>query len=158
VGRGTTFKIYLPRVDAPVERVDEDVHQVDLTRGDETVLLAEDEDVVREMATEILRASGYHVLQARNGDEALRMAAQYDGEIHLMLTDVVMPQMSGRELADQLTPLRREMKVLYMSGYTDDAIVQHGVLEAGTAFIAKPFTVDALSRKVREILDAPVAA
>jgi two-component system, cell cycle sensor histidine kinase and response regulator CckA len=157
VGRGTTFKIYLPRVDAPVERVEADVDHVDLTKGDETVLLAEDEDVVREMATEILRASGYHVLEAKDGDEALRMAEQYDGEIHLMLTDVVMPQMGGRELADQLTPLRRDMKVLYMSGYTDDAIVHHGVLEAGTAFIAKPFSVDALSRKVREVLDAPVA-
>ena len=156
VGRGTTFKIYLPRADAPVERVAVDADRFELSKGDETVLLVEDEDVVREMATEILRASGYHVLEATHGDEALSLAEQYAGEIHLMLTDVVMPQMGGRELADQLTPLRRDMKVLYMSGYTDDAIVHHGVLEVGTAFIAKPFSVDALSRKVREVLDSPV--
>ena len=126
--------------------------------GAETVLLVEDEEVVREMAMEILRESGYHVLQAKDGARgAASWRAQYDGEIHLMLTDVVMPQMSGRELAEQLTPLRPDMKVLYMSGYTDDAIVHHGVLEEGTAFIGKPFSIEALARKVRETLDAPVA-
>ena len=123
-------------------------------QGTETVLLVEDEEVVREMATEILRDAGYHVLEAKHGPEALILGRRHSGAIHLMLTDVVMPQMSGRELAEQLTPLRRDMKVLYMSGYTDDAIVHHGVLEEGTAFIGKPFTPGALTRKVREILDA----
>jgi CheY-like chemotaxis protein len=120
-------------------------------------LLVEDEEVVREMAREILEECGYQVLQAKDGDEALALAGQHDGEIHLMLTDVVMPRMSGRELAERLTPLRPDLKVLYMSGYTDDAIVQHGVLEQGTAFIGKPFSMEALARKVRETLDAPVA-
>jgi CheY-like chemotaxis protein len=108
------------------------------------------------MTTEILRETGYKVLEAKHADEALTLAAGYHGEIHLLLTDVVMPLMSGRDLADQLTPLRPEMKVLYMSGYTDEAIVHHGVLEAGTAFIGKPFSISALTRKLREILDAPV--
>ena len=108
------------------------------------------------MATEILRDAGYHVLEAKHGPEALILGRRHSGAIHLMLTDVVMPQMSGRDLAEQLTPLRRDMKVLYMSGYTDDAIVHHGVLEEGTAFIGKPFTPDALTRKVREVLDAAV--
>jgi CheY-like chemotaxis protein len=120
-------------------------------------LLVEDEEVVREMATEILRDCGYHVLEAQHPQQALTLAAEYEGEIHLMLTDVVMPSMSGRELAEQLMPLRPEMRVLYMSGYTDDAIVHHGVLEEGTAFIAKPFSIDSLALKLRETLDAPVA-
>ena len=157
VGRGTTFKIYLPCLEGPVAETSAEADKVESLTGTETVLLVEDEDVVRDMATEILRESGYHVLEAQHGHEALLLGKQYDGEIHLMLTDVVMPHMSGRELADQLSPLRRQMKVLYMSGYTDDAIVHHGVLEEGTAFIAKPFSMGALTRKVREILDAPEA-
>jgi signal transduction histidine kinase/ActR/RegA family two-component response regulator len=156
-GTGTTFKIYLPRFDGPAAEVSVAADNLELLRGSETVLLVEDEEVVRDMATDILRESGYHVLEAKHGNEALILSKQYRGEIHLMLTDVVMPQMSGRELAEQLTPLRRDMKVLYMSGYTDDAIVHHGVLEEGTAFIGKPFSPDALARKVRETLDAPVA-
>jgi PAS domain S-box-containing protein len=156
VGRGTTFKVYLPCVAGRVCEVEEIVDTLELLRGVETVLLVEDEEVVREMTAEILRESGYHVLEAQHASDALVLAAQYDAEIHLMLTDVVMPQVSGRELADQLAPLRPDMKVLYMSGYTDDAIVRHGVLEEGTAFISKPFTIDALACKLREILDAPV--
>ena len=157
VGRGTTFKIYLPCAEAPVKEIEIETDNLELLQGTETVLLVEDEELVREMATEILRDSGYQVLEARHGHEALTLGRQHSGAIHLMLTDVVMPQMSGRELAEQLTPLRREMKVLYMSGYTDDAIVHHGVLEEGTAFIGKPFTPSALARKVRETLDAAVA-
>jgi signal transduction histidine kinase len=156
VGRGTTFKIYLPCAEGPVEEVEAEADNFELFQGTETVLLVEDEEVVREMATEILRDSGYHVLEAKHGQEAIKLERQHGGVIHLMLTDVVMPQMSGRELAEQLTPLRRDMKVLYMSGYTDDAIVHHGVLEEGTAFIGKPFTPSALARKVREMLDAAV--
>ncbi len=156
VGRGTAFKIYLPCAEAPVKEVDGEADDFESLQGTETVLLVEDEAVVREMATEILRDSGYHVLEAKHGHEAMILGRQHSGVIHLMLTDVVMPQMSGRELAEQLTPLRRDMKVLYMSGYTDDAIVHHGVLDEGTAFIGKPFTPSALTRKVREVLDAAV--
>jgi CheY-like chemotaxis protein len=104
---------------------------------------------------EILEMYGYNVLEARHGVEALEISDRHQGPIHLMVTDVVMPQMSGRELAQRLQPLRPDMKVLYMSGYTDDAIVRHGVLGAGMAFLSKPFTPDALALKVREVLDTP---
>jgi DNA-binding response OmpR family regulator len=97
--------------------------------------------------------SGYHVLEARHGADALEISGRHQGPIHLMVTDVVMPQMSGRELAQRLAPLRPDMRVLYMSGYTDDAIVRHGVLGAGMAFLSKPFTPDALAAKVREVLE-----
>ena len=157
VGQGTAFKIYLPCAEVSVKEVEVEADDFESLQGTETVLLVEDEAVVREMATEILRDSGYHVLEAKHGPEAIILARQHSGVIDLMLTDVVMPQMSGRELAEQLSPSRRDMKVLYMSGYTDDAIVHHGVLDEGTAFIGKPFTPSALARKVREILDAAVA-
>jgi PAS domain S-box-containing protein len=157
VGQGTAFKIYFPCVADSMETLKPVPEDSELLAGVETVLLVEDEEVVREMAREILEECGYQVLQAKDGDEALALAGQHDGEIHLMLTDVVMPRMSGRELAERLTPLRPDLKVLYMSGYTDDAIVQHGVLEQGTAFIGKPFSMEALARKVRETLDAAVA-
>jgi PAS domain S-box-containing protein len=157
VERGTTFKIYLPSVDMPAEELkssgDDDA---DLFTGTETILLVEDEEIVRDMAREILQESGYHVLEAKHGQEALLVADQHRGPIHLMLSDVVMPQMSGRQLAEQLAPLRAEMRVLYMSGYTDDAIVHHGVLDAGMAFIGKPFTPKTLAIKVRETLSAAV--
>lgn len=158
VGHGTTFKIYLPSVECSVVKIAAGIENPELLKGAETILLVEDEEIVREMATEILRENGYHVMEAKHPNEALILAAQYNGIIHLMLTDVVMPQMSGRDLAEQITPLRPDMKVLYMSGYTDDAIVHHGVLEEGTAFIAKPFSIDGLARKLREVLDEPVAA
>jgi two-component system cell cycle sensor histidine kinase/response regulator CckA len=109
--------------------------------------------MVREMTTEVLRESGYNVLVARHGTEALQVAAGYGGSVDLLLSDVVMPQMSGRQLVERLTPLRPTMRVLYMSGYTDDAIVHHGVLDPGTAFIEKPFTPDSIVRKVRSLLD-----
>ncbi|HUE83307.1 MAG TPA: ATP-binding protein [Pyrinomonadaceae bacterium] len=158
LGRGTTFKIYFPCVEGKAARIVSDTKESELLAGVETVLLVEDEEVVREMAMEILQECGYQVLQAKDGPEALVLAREHDGEIHLMLTDVVMPRMSGRELAEQLIPMRPEMKVLYMSGYTDDAIVHHGVLNEGTAFIGKPFRMEALARKVRETLDAPIPA
>jgi len=154
VGQGTTFKIYLPCVEGPVEKVKVVAKHGELAAGVETVLLVEDESVVREMAMEILVECGYSVLEAKDGAEALQLARQHAGEIHLMLTDVVMPRMSGRDLAEQLAIFRPEVKVLYMSGYTDDAIVHHGVLDEGTAFIGKPFTMEALAKKVRETLDA----
>jgi len=109
------------------------------------------------MVRDMLEDSGYRVIEAKDGHEALILSKQHRGEIQLMLTDVVMPQMSGRELAEQLKDRRPDMSVLYMSGYTDDAIVHHGVLLEGTAFIGKPFSPDTLARKVREILDALVA-
>lgn len=154
VGRGTTFKIYLPCVDDVPEdqRVRADAATLEI--GTETVLLVEDEERVRDMTKEILQESGYKVLEAKHGQDALLVAGQHPGIIHLMLSDVVMPLMSGRELAEQLAPLRKEMKVLYMSGYTDDAIVHHGVLDEGMSFIEKPFTPNGLARKVRETLNA----
>ena len=120
----------------------------------QTILLVEDAKRVREVVREILEMSGYEVLEARHGAEALQISSRHHGPILLMVTDVVMPEMSGRELAQRLAPLRPDMRVLYMSGYTDDAIVKHGVLDAGIAFIAKPFTPDALAAKVREVLDS----
>ncbi|HEX8649716.1 MAG TPA: ATP-binding protein [Pyrinomonadaceae bacterium] len=156
VGRGTTFKIYLPRTDSVVEKLEANSGRDESPTGIETVLLVEDEEMVRDMTQEILRMGGYQVLEAKHGAEALAVCDQHDGPIHLMLTDVVMPQMSGRELAERLIPLRPEMRVLYMSGYTDDAIVHHGVLDEGMAFIEKPFTPSALARKVREALDTNI--
>jgi len=126
---------------------------VETPRGKETILLAEDEEMVRELASVILRNLGYTILEAKQGDEALRVFGQHKGTIDLLLTDVVMPGMSGRELAGRLASLGLKVKVLYMSGYTDDAIVRHGVLEKGVEFIQKPFTVARLAKKVREVLD-----
>jgi two-component system, cell cycle sensor histidine kinase and response regulator CckA len=157
LGRGTTFKVYLPCVDRCAEEPESSSDCNLVSEGNETVLLVEDEEMVREMAKEILEESGYQVLEAKHGHEALFIAEQYHGHIHLMLSDVVMPQMSGRELAERFAPRRKDMKVLYMSGYTDDAIVHHGVLDEGTAFIEKPFTPYALARKVRETLNTAVS-
>jgi two-component system cell cycle sensor histidine kinase/response regulator CckA len=150
-GHGTTFNIYLTRVEevaghhaAPVTRAAEG--------GSETVLLVEDEDSVRELVRDTLVAKGYHVVEAENGQAGLAAAAKLDGIINLVITDVVMPGMSGRELAEQLLKIRPETKVLYLSGYTEDAIVSEGAIESGTAFLQKPFTLQNLSRKVREVL------
>jgi len=153
-GRGTTFKIYLPRVQGAEDAV-EAPPPPRPGRGSEAILLAEDEDEVRAIAREILESCGYTVLEARHPEEALQIAERYIGPIHLLVTDVVMPQMNGRALAERLAPQRPEMKVLFVSGYTDDAIVHHGVLNPGTAFVQKPFAPDGLARKVREVLDAP---
>jgi len=152
-GKGTTFKIYLPRVDEPLEKMVERVVKGELHRGDETILVVEDNDEVREVAVRILSGQGYKVLEASQGPDAFLICTEHDGPIHLLLTDVVMPKMSGRELAETLMPIRPRIKVLYMSGYTGNAIVHHGVLEKGMNYIQKPFAVDALARKVREVLD-----
>ena len=154
-GKGATFKVYLP-VLAPTERESVEARRA-LTRateGVETILLVEDEVGVRSLAANILRKHGYKVLEAYEPEEATTLAAQYEGPIHLLVTDVVMPRMSGRRLAEHLAFSRSEMKVLYMSGYTDNAVVQHGVLQEGIQFLQKPFTTEALARKVREVLDA----
>ncbi len=151
-GHGTVFKLYLPRVEeAPGTAEPEG--PVEITRrGSETVLLVEDDEPLRTLAREILSIQGYTVLDATSPSEALRLADVHPGPIHLLLTDVVMPQMNGRQVADHLLAARPALKVLFMSGYTDAAIVQHGVLETGTHFLQKPFTPDGLSRKVREVL------
>ncbi len=154
-GQGAAFKVYLPRVQEAVTGAEPAPAHAAHPRGTETVLLVEDEVSLRSMIRGVLESNGYRVLDARNGEDALVVSQQHRGPIHLLLTDVVMPQMGGRDLADHLAPLYREMKVLYMSGYTDDAIVHHGVLNPGTAFLQKPFTPAALARKVREVLDAP---
>ncbi len=152
-GRGTTFKVYLPRVDDGVEEIASS-EPVTSLRGSETVLLVEDDEQVRTVALGILRRSGYNVIEARNAGEALLHSEKHPGKIHLLLSDVVMPQMSGPELAKRLARARPEMKVLCMSGYTDDSIVRHGVLEAHLAYLQKPITPGALATKVREVLDA----
>jgi PAS domain S-box-containing protein len=153
--RGTTFKIYLPRVDQAVELITPgELGVEELSQGSETILLVEDEEAVRSLAREVLECRGYHVLEAKGAIEALQVGEQHKERIHLLLTDVVMPQMSGRELAEHLAPLRPETKVLYMSGYADNAVVHHGLLDPGTALLQKPFTADALARKLREVLDS----
>ena len=152
-GNGTSFKIYLPRVDAPAEGVTS-AGGVSVPRGIETVLLVEDAAAVRAVAKQVLERQGYRVLEAPDGQAALRVAQEHRGPIHLLLTDVVMPVLSGRRLAEELTRLRPDTKVLYASGYTDDSVVRHGILESGTAYLQKPFTPDSLARKVREVLDA----
>ncbi len=155
VGLGTSFQIYLPRVDRGVEEHKRSAIVDEYSRGTETILLAEDEDAVRRIAREILETYGYHVLEAHNDGSALALCERYQKAIHLLLTDVVMPEISGRELAERLARLRPEMKVLYMSGYIDDRVVHHGALDEGTEFSHKPFTPEALARKVRAVLDGP---
>jgi two-component system cell cycle sensor histidine kinase/response regulator CckA len=127
---------------------------LELAVGTETVLLVEDESVVRGLVHQVLKRSGYNVLEAQHGAEALRIVLQHPDPIHLLLTDLVMPLMGGRDLAKRLRGMGRDIKVLYMSGYTDDSAIRQGELERGTNFIQKPFTPDSLSRKVRDVLDS----
>jgi two-component system, cell cycle sensor histidine kinase and response regulator CckA len=153
VGLGTSFKVYLPRVgDRPLSAksamTDTEVG------GCETILLVEDEEIVRKMVREILEEKGYRVLAAAGGDEALKIWQRHNLEIDLMLTDLVMPGMSGRVLGELMSQSRSDLLVLYMSGYTDDAIVRHGLLSDAVEFIQKPFTPTALAVKVRSVLDA----
>ena len=152
VGKGTTFKIYFPHVEAAVDALRSSETPGNL-RGTETVLLVEDDDQVRLVAHGILVRNGYRIIEARNAGEALLQSEKHPDPIHLLLSDVVMPQMSGPELAKRLASVRPDMKVLCMSGYTDDSIVRHGVLEAHIAYIQKPITPEALAAKVREVLD-----
>ncbi len=152
-GRGTTFTIYLPRVNLRADPEAGSPAPPASLHGMETVLVAEDAGGVRTVARQVLKRHGYVVLTAADGETALELAAEQAGAIHLLVTDVIMPEMSGRQLADRLREARPDLKVLYVSGYTDDAIVRHGILEPGIAFLQKPFTPEALARKVREVLD-----
>jgi nitrogen-specific signal transduction histidine kinase/ActR/RegA family two-component response regulator len=155
-GMGASFEIYFPRVNEAVDAA-ADTSTAQRRRGYETILLVEDEDGVRALTRQILQKHGYTVLETSHGGEALLACENHKDAIHLLLTDVVLSQMSGRELAQRLAQLRPEMKVLYMSGYSEDAILQHGVLGSGTSFLQKPFNTETLITKVREILDAPRA-
>jgi PAS domain S-box-containing protein len=152
-GLGAAFKIYLPRAEDEMRKSKLQIGPPADLRGSETVLLVEDEDGVRALAKLLLEKHGYKVLEARNGGEALLLCREHQADIHLMVTDVVMPIMSGQTLAQHLAPLRPGMKILYLSGYTDEAIVHHGVIGPETPFLNKPFSTDALLRKVRELLD-----
>jgi signal transduction histidine kinase len=152
-GKGTTFKIYLPRAEAGIQQADAERVSSAILKGEETVLVVEDEGMLLELACEFLQSSGYAVLEAGNGSKAVEISRGHRGPIHLLMTDAVMPGMSGRELAQRLHDDRPDIKVLYVSGYTDDSVLRNGLLEPGTAFLQKPFTRDSLARKVREVLD-----
>jgi CheY-like chemotaxis protein len=153
-GKGTSFKVYLPRVDDRVEAASTvEAPGAPARNGNETILLVEDEPAVRELTRMVLAGRGYSILEALNPQDAERLAGSHRGEIHLLLTDVVMPGISGRELAKRLTARHPHLRVLYMSGYTYNVIAEDGTLEEGISFLQKPFTPQALTQKVRETLD-----
>jgi PAS domain S-box-containing protein len=152
IGKGTTFKIYLPRVEEQPIKLTKAKSALNIPRGSETVLLVEDEDSVRELARIVLTKLGYTVLPASNASEALLLAEDRSRRIDLLMTDVVMPGMNGRELAEKLLHLRPELKVLFSSGYTENVIAHHGVVDEHVAFIGKPYSVQALAAKIREVL------
>ncbi|HEV2388045.1 MAG TPA: response regulator [Candidatus Acidoferrales bacterium] len=154
LGRGTTFKVYLPRVDEPVPRVGARGEPDRLLRGVETVLVVEDDEALRKITCEFLRGSGYSVIEAARPADALRLAESSPKPLDLLLTDVVLPEMNGRELARRLSAVRPLLKVLFVSGYSDETISRHGVLEPGLIFLQKPYTCATLTRKVREVIDA----
>ncbi|HEX6064958.1 MAG TPA: PAS domain S-box protein [Longimicrobiales bacterium] len=155
LNRGTTFEVYLPRVEAPVRTSRGAAANGGHVEAAVTILVAEDESAVRALTCRILRKKGYHVLEARDGREAVEVASRHDGNINLLVTDVIMPNMGGRELSETLRGVMPDVKVLFMSGYTDDQLLQRGVLQSGTGnFLEKPFTPDGLARKVREVLDS----
>jgi CheY-like chemotaxis protein len=151
-GQGTTFKLYFPRVREPVSDSPESEAALARRSGGETILVVEDESSVRDLTVRILRQLGYTILTASCGDEALDISRSHAGPIDLLLTDVVMPNMSGRQLADTLLASRPGTKVLFLSGYTENTVVHHGVLDAGVDFLPKPFSRENLARKLREVL------
>jgi PAS domain S-box-containing protein len=157
LGHGSTFKVYLPMVEEEVEQIEHPAEFVPLPGGSETILMVEDSDSLRELNHELLQRMGYTVLVAEAGDEAIRIAEHHAETIDLLLTDVVMPRMNGRALAEALARSRPAIKVLYMSGYTDNVIVNQALLKPGVAFLQKPFTRELLARKVREVLATPVS-
>jgi len=153
-GIGTTFKIFFPRVDDPKDRTSSELPRK-IGRGDETILIVEDDPSLRVLAQEVLSSAGYHILTAEDGDAALRASEQHKGPVHLLLTDVVMPGMGGKEIASRLTVPRPEMKVLFMSGYTGNALAQQGTLDETVGFIQKPWTPEGLCEKIRAVLSVP---
>ncbi|HMJ24892.1 MAG TPA: response regulator, partial [Pyrinomonadaceae bacterium] len=157
-GHGTAFKVYLPQIEGPIEPERQPTISGAAPGGSETILIVEDEEVVRGLTRKILEGSGYRVLDASGGEEAVRLCHEHVEPIDLLLTDVVMPRTSGREVADQLIALRPEIRVLFMSGYTDEAIVHHGILDSNVEFIQKPFSPNTLAKKVREVLDMVVVS
>jgi two-component system cell cycle sensor histidine kinase/response regulator CckA len=156
LGVGTTIKIYLPRVDQPLTRI-RDTQPEEWPRGRETILLVEDEDMVRTFAKTVLERQGYTVFDAANGGEALLLSQKIETPIHLLVTDVIMPNLNGKELYQHLRRLRSGLRVLYMSGYTESVIGTHGLLDEGIHFMQKPFTIKALAVKVREVLEDPLS-
>jgi CheY-like chemotaxis protein len=156
-GHGTVFRIYIPRTDAPALTPDEPEQLQELS-GNETILVVEDNGKVRRLTAEFLKLYGYKVLEASQGGEALLAAEQHAGPIHLMLTDVMMPRMTGLELAQRIKPLREETRVLFMSGHADNVITHWGVVDKGVEYIAKPFTPEALAARIRKVLAPPEEA
>jgi len=154
LGGGSAFTIYLPRVEEPAEVAALEVAPAESIYGSETVLVVEDDGAVRDIVCRILQSNGYSVLEAHSGEEALKISEKHETPIHLLVSDVILPDIDGPTLAKRIAPLRPKMKVLFMSGYADDAVVRHSVLEPGLAFLPKPFTADILARKVREVLGA----
>jgi CheY-like chemotaxis protein len=152
--RGTTFKIYLPRVDQPVEAGGAEHRPKNIQRGTETILLVEDDSQLRQLSSSVLAHCGYKMLVAATPEEGLAICKENYRDIHLLITDVVMPRMNGRQLAEQVLQLSPKVRVLYISGYTSNAIVHYGVLDSGLWFLPKPFTLSALMAKVREVLDS----
>ena len=154
-GQGAAFKIYLPRVDVPADASKPATRRRDLPKGTETILIVEDAEGVRNLMQLILTRNGYTLLVAENGEQAFQRVEQHPGPIHLLLTDIVLPRMGGPEIAHRMRALRPGIRVLFTSGYTDRGVVENGVLESGIAFLQKPFAVDELCRKIREVLDSP---
>jgi CheY-like chemotaxis protein len=155
LGHGTTFKVYFPRLTKAEPATVTQEHRAIAPRGSETVLLAEDDEAIRTLGARVLGALGYNVLVARTGGEALRIVAEHKGQIDLIATDVVMPEMNGSQLVERVLEARPGIRVLFMSGYTDDEVMRRGVIDGQTAFLQKPFTPDLLAHKVREVLDVP---
>lgn len=153
IGKGSVFEIYFPCVKETVAKKKETAHTEHYLRGSETILVVEDEDVVRELVCQVLRRQGYHVIRVQHGGSALLKSEQYMDNIHLILSDIVMSEMNGPELVKRLKVHHPEMKILYMSGYLDDEIVRHGILEEDVQFIQKPFSPVSLLKKVREVLE-----
>jgi two-component system, cell cycle sensor histidine kinase and response regulator CckA len=152
-GKGTTFKIYLPRFEAETAHVPSVEAYDKRAPGTETILLVEDDEAILDLSTMILEELGYTVLAAHTPVYALHLVEEHPGDIHLLITDVVMPEMNGRELAEKLRVIRPQLKCLYMSGYTADVMAHRGILDEGVNFIQKPFGSDALAAKVRQVLD-----
>jgi CheY-like chemotaxis protein len=152
-GKGTTFKIYLPRFEVETEQVPSEEITVKRLTGTETILLVEDDEAILDLGKTILENLGYTVLAAQAPADSIRIAEEHPGDIHLLITDVVMPEMNGRELAEQLSTIRPNLECLYMSGYTADVMAHRGILDKGLNFIQKPFGSDDLAVRVRQVLD-----